>query len=138
RKKNSGSKSMSIVFIIAIVLICCFLIFQIAGLVALFMEEKTPSKLTEFPFVSILVAARNEEENIKACLEALIKVNYPTDSIEILVGNDCSTDSTEKVAEAVAQNHNLVKVFNLDVSECNSTKGKARVLAFLPNKAKGE
>ena len=129
---------MSIILIIATSLICCFLIFQIAGLVALFMEEKPLPKLSAFPFVSILVAARNEEENIKACLEALIQVNYPADSIEILVGNDCSTDATGKVVEAFAQNHSQVQVFNLDGSEYKSTKGKARVLAFLANKAKGE
>jgi 1,2-diacylglycerol 3-beta-glucosyltransferase len=129
---------MSMVLIIAALLICCFLIFQIAGLVALFMEDTPPPKLSNLPFVSILVAARNEEENIKSCLEALNLVNYPTDLIEILVGNDCSTDATGKVVEEFAQFHSHVHVFHLDGSEYNSTKGKARVLAFLANKAKGE
>lgn len=129
---------MTTILILFALLVFCFLTFQVIGLTALFMETKSPPKTSHFPFISILVAARNEEYNLQSCLDALLNVNYPRDSMEILIGNDCSTDSTGLIAENYAKNHAQIQAFQLDGSECNSTKGKARVLAFLANKAKGE
>lgn len=51
---------------------------------------------------SILIAARNEEAQIEACLQAIIAQNYPPNLFEILVLNDHSTDKTgEKVAAII-------------------------------------
>ena len=36
------------------------------------------------PFVSIIVPARNEQDNIERCLASLIKQNYPTPKFEKL------------------------------------------------------
>ena len=46
------------------------------------------------PFVSILVATRNEEETIEACLGSLLMQDYPPDAYEVVVVNDRSTDET--------------------------------------------
>lgn len=45
--------------------------------------------------VSIIVPARNEENNIRRCVEALIAQDYP--NIEILVLDDRSTDATPAI-----------------------------------------
>jgi len=44
------------------------------------------------PMVSVLVPARNEEDNIEACVESILKLNYP--NFEVLVLDDGSEDST--------------------------------------------
>lgn len=44
--------------------------------------------------VSLIIAARNEANNIKACLEAVLAQTYPTALLEILVVNDHSEDKT--------------------------------------------
>jgi len=49
------------------------------------------------PPVSILVAARNEENNISRCLESLIQQDYPPERYEIIVINDHSTDNTVRL-----------------------------------------
>ncbi|MEX1054626.1 MAG: glycosyltransferase, partial [Rhodothermales bacterium] len=49
-------------------------------------------------FVSVLVAARNEEQTLGDCLEALLGQSYPRDLYEILVADDHSTDRTADVA----------------------------------------
>ena len=49
------------------------------------------------PFVSVLVPARNEEANIKSCLDSLAKQDYPKDKYEIVVVNDRSTDNTYEI-----------------------------------------
>jgi len=44
--------------------------------------------------VSIVVPARNEEENIGRCLDSLLMQDYPRDLMEIIVVDDQSTDRT--------------------------------------------
>lgn len=49
--------------------------------------------------VSIIVPARNEEDNIQACLDSLDAQSYPSDLIEIIVIDDHSTDATAAIAQ---------------------------------------
>lgn len=89
------------------------------------------------PLVSILIAARNEEATILACLRAVSQLHYPVDSIEVLVGNDQSTDQTAaRVTEFIRSN----PAFRLiDITESvNGLPGKANVLAQLAGQAKGK
>ncbi|MCF7809385.1 glycosyltransferase [bacterium] len=51
------------------------------------------------PSVSVLVAARNEEQNILKCLKALSEQNYPSDLREYIIINDNSTDRTAEIIE---------------------------------------
>ena len=37
------------------------------------------------PFISIIVAAHNEGENIKNCLDSLMNLDYPFEKIEIII-----------------------------------------------------
>jgi cellulose synthase/poly-beta-1,6-N-acetylglucosamine synthase-like glycosyltransferase len=44
--------------------------------------------------VSVIIPARNEENNIAACLDSLAEQDYPKDLLEIIVADDHSTDGT--------------------------------------------
>lgn len=105
------------------------------------LENKNPVKDTEeqnLPFISVLVAARNEEKNLASCLESLIAQNYPPDKIEILVGSDASSDSTLAIAQSYGAKFSHLVTWDISSDSMPHTKGKARVLAFLAQKAKGE
>lgn len=52
------------------------------------------------PLVSVLVPARNEERNIKTCLESLGQQDYP--DLEVVVLDDHSTDATARMVEGLA------------------------------------
>jgi cellulose synthase/poly-beta-1,6-N-acetylglucosamine synthase-like glycosyltransferase len=55
--------------------------------------------------VSIIIPARNEEENILNCLKDIKNQDYPSDLIEIVVVDDHSTDQTSgKVLDFAASN----------------------------------
>lgn len=47
--------------------------------------------------VSIIIPARNEEENIGRCLDSLLMQDYPKDLMEIIVVDDQSTDQTANI-----------------------------------------
>jgi cellulose synthase/poly-beta-1,6-N-acetylglucosamine synthase-like glycosyltransferase len=51
------------------------------------------------PLVSIIVPAYNEEQHIGACINALKRLAYPKDTIEIIVVDDGSTDNTTTIAK---------------------------------------
>src|SRR5918999_4672690 len=51
------------------------------------------------PFVSIIVPARNEQNNIKRCILSLLDQDYP--SFEVIVVDDNSTDKTLRIVQDV-------------------------------------
>src|SRR6266849_1249004 len=52
--------------------------------------------------VSILVPMYNEEKGIRKKIENCLSFDYPQDKIEIVLGSDGSTDSTNKILEEYA------------------------------------
>lgn len=54
---------------------------------------------TDLPNISIIVAARNEEENILHCMEALNESIYDRGKIEVIIANDSSSDKTGEIIE---------------------------------------
>ncbi|MEJ8755745.1 glycosyltransferase [Pontibacter sp. H259] len=86
------------------------------------------------PRISILVAARNEEHSIQRCLTAIQNLNYPTDKVEVLIGDDASTDNTRAIIDAFSKDKTNYKCFSITESIGN-TRGKANVLAQLAHHA---
>ena len=62
----------------------------------------------ELPMVSILVPARNEEENVGRCIESLLAQDYP--SFEVLVLDDQSTDRTLAILRKIADSQPKLRV----------------------------
>ncbi|MBU0508517.1 glycosyltransferase [bacterium] len=71
----------------------------------LLWSARRPSGGKQLPAISIIVAARNEEELIRSCLESLLGQNYPDRLIEILLVDDHSTDRTPQIAEELRTAH---------------------------------
>ena len=53
--------------------------------------------LTEWPRISIVLPAYNEEAVIRDTLENLLRLDYPADRCQILVVSDASTDRTDAI-----------------------------------------
>lgn len=88
------------------------------------------------PFVSVVVAARNEEDNIAACLQSVLHQSYPKDKFEVIVVNDNSTDNTENICLELAKSHgNLVYV---RAREDSTLRGKTNALDHGVSKARGD
>jgi cellulose synthase/poly-beta-1,6-N-acetylglucosamine synthase-like glycosyltransferase len=87
-------------------------------------------------FVSVIIAARNEETNLPNCLESAANQTYPTSQYEIIVVNDGSTDRTEAVCQNFIQRYPFIKLVH--VQEDAYLRGKANALAQGIDTAKGE
>ena len=60
------------------------------------------------PLISVCVPARNEERNIRRCVEALLAQTYP--NFEVIVLDDRSTDGTLKILKSLAESTDPRKV----------------------------
>ena len=63
--------------------------------------------LDTLPEVSVIICARNEEENLKKHLPSVLKQNYP--NYEVIVINDRSFDNTETVLEQLKKEYPHLK-----------------------------
>lgn len=71
--------------------------------------------------ISVIIAARNEEENIGKLLESISSQTYPKELFETIVVDDHSTDDTV----GIASKFSFVKLVRLQFDNINSYKKKA-------------
>jgi cellulose synthase/poly-beta-1,6-N-acetylglucosamine synthase-like glycosyltransferase len=83
---------------------------------------------------SVIIPARNEAENITACLGSVLAQSYPEDLFEVIFINDHSTDATGAMVKELQQLHRNLVLINLEDelqgAELNSYKKKAIELAI--------
>lgn len=90
-----------------------------------------------YPRVSILVAARNEATNIERCLRTLAALNYPVGQLEILIGDDASTDDTRAVVRRFIADKPQFRLLPIR-HRLGTARGKSNVLAHLCRAASSE
>jgi cellulose synthase/poly-beta-1,6-N-acetylglucosamine synthase-like glycosyltransferase len=101
------------------------------------LPKKSSPPASNFPTVSLLLAARNEEQRLPACLASLSSSDYPHDRLQILVVNDRSSDRTQQIAEAFAQRDDRIHVLAL-TQRLPGMSGKASALCQGMKHACGE
>lgn len=75
------------------------------------LRDLSPFAGPDFPVVSIIVAARNEERNIREALQSLLALTCP--QYELIVVNDRSEDATGSILEDMAKADPRLKVITL-------------------------
>jgi glycosyltransferase involved in cell wall biosynthesis len=91
-------------------------------------EQKGPQpvSISQTPLVSILVPAYNAEATIERCLETVFAQSFTR--YEVIIVNDCSTDSTREKVEHLEKKHRLTLVNhseNLGLPAARNTALKA-------------
>lgn len=71
--------------------------------------------------ISVIIPARNEEENIGKLLSSLEKQTFPKHLFEVIVVDDHSTDKTATIVNS----HSFAKLIKLEFDNINSYKKKA-------------
>ena len=77
-------------------------------------------------FVSIIIAARNEGENISACLKHALTQSYDPARYEIIVVDDHSDDDTFTICQSFAKKYARIKLLSL--GDCNGVSPKKAAL----------
>ena len=84
-------------FIFSILFLTAFIIQLIyyLGIFSRFTAYKSKNKAKSTPPVSVIICARNEAENLRNYLPAVLEQDY--EKYEVIVVNDCSDDDTDDV-----------------------------------------
>ena len=84
---------------------------------------------TEFTRFTVVIPARNEATNIKACLDSILAQDYPKEHFEVIVIDDFSEDDTAFIVKAFGHDFPNVRLLSLadyfKPGEMNSFKKKA-------------
>ena len=72
--------------------------------------EPAPPSSSDAPLISVCIPARNEEYNIRNCVEAVLAQDYP--KIEVIVLDDRSTDATPEILRGLAAQNDILKIIS--------------------------
>jgi len=89
----------------------------------------------DWPYVSLLVAAKNEEAVIARFVESICNVDYPIDRYEVWAIDDHSSDGTPLVLEQLTKQYPQLKVFRRGA---NASGGKSGALNQVLPLTRGE
>lgn len=87
----------------------------------------------DFPLLSILVAARNEEKNLPQLLKCIAAQDYPAQRMELIIVNDHSEDDTVMIATEAARRDGRISILHL-----NDRLGKKAAVEAGVKAARGE
>lgn len=76
-------------------------------------QEKKEGRIKQYPRVTVLVPAHNEELVIERTVESICRSDYPKDRLEVIVINDSSTDATGEILRRQQAVYPFLKVVTL-------------------------
>ena len=75
--------------------------------ISLFKKQDKIVELTEFPSITVLCPAYNEESVIEEKIKSFLNLDYPKDKINMIVISDDSTDETNMIVERYTKDYNI-------------------------------
>ena len=127
-----------IFIIVSLVLLTIYILLVIGYIIG--WNKTIETQITDFSdhvSISIVVVARNEEENIVKCIRSIVNQSYKSSNYEIILVDDHSTDKTIEIVEDLFPS--VVKIISLkDIvlnNEIKSYKKEAITQAVKVSKA---
>ncbi len=123
-----------LLFIISILISYSYLLLIIFAIRGWRKKDKLTEQEHSYPFCSVIVAARNEEENIGHLCQCLYQQSYPSEQIEFVIVNDHSSDRTLSILQDYAKTDNRFIILNAP----DDSIGKKQALKYALEHANGE
>jgi len=86
-----------------------YILFVLLFLTGLRKLKPVPNQSIDWLMVSVVVAARNEEQNIPYLLQDFSQLDYPADKLEIIIADDRSSDKTWSIIEQYSKQYNQIR-----------------------------
>ncbi len=87
--------------------------------------------------VSLIIPVRNEEQNLKRCLESIRDQHFPLHQLQVIIADDHSGDETVRVVSDFTRDHPHLHILWLPAGSADRTGKKAALLRAM-EKAEGE
>ena len=112
----------------------CFIVMVISGLL---FRERTSAKYEQtLPFTTVVIAARNEEDNLPSLLDDLVNQKVDKNKFEVIIANDRSIDKTEQIINEYSNKYKFIKAIH--IIKKSEMAPKKYALENAINKSKGE
>jgi cellulose synthase/poly-beta-1,6-N-acetylglucosamine synthase-like glycosyltransferase len=108
---------------IIITLVFLFLIINVLFINFLAQVSTEINTFNSYLYFSIIIAAKNEENNISSLINSLQKLDYPKDYFEVIIVDDDSFDKTYKIAEGLIQQNSNFNLYKVEKKEFPAKKG---------------
>lgn len=105
----SAIEILLLAILVIAALVQLYYTFGVFGKIAFYKQEPSPKHETE-P-VSVIIAARNEYENLQKNLRSILEQDYP--NFEVIVVNHCSWDESQKLLEGMQTEYPHLKISQL-------------------------
>ncbi|OXM16533.1 glycosyltransferase family 2 protein [Paenibacillus herberti] len=92
------------------------------------LTMRVEEPLEEYPSVSVLIPAHNEEKVIGQTVSAIMQLDYPSDKLEIIVINDNSSDGTGEILAELQRSRPEINLRVLTTDAVTGGKGKSGAL----------
>lgn len=107
------------------------------GQILLKIRDRKREYPKEWPTVSVLISAKNEESVIADCIDSLLNLDYPKEKLDIWIVDDKSTDRTSEIIDAYQAENTIIKKLSTEGYKTD-LKAKARGISLAAKHAKGE
>ncbi len=101
---------------------------------------RIPENFVPRAFISVLIPARNEADNIEDCLDSILKNNFPENLLEIIVIDDHSDDETGALVKEKINQYPFIRLIELKnhLNENIGTPYKKKAIEIAIAQAKGD
>ncbi len=123
--------------ILSFIVVALSLLYFLSSLIIRRGIKNHPKSEIKYRTVTVIVSARNEAENIQACLESLARLVYPENRLEIVVVNDRSEDGTHDIVQRFVEDRAQFKYLTVTTANPNLS-GKANAVAHAMRESRGE
>lgn len=102
------------------------------------LKMNVNAPLDEYPMVSVLVPAHNEEKVITKTVMSLMSLDYPRDKLEVIIINDNSSDRTGELLEGIKNRNPDFDLVIINTDRETGGKGKSNALNIGYQRSTGE
>lgn len=100
---------MFIVYLILSIIYFFILLIFILGIFRLKRDSNT-----KIQNISVIIAARNEEQHLPGLLDKLVNQSYPKENYEIVIADDRSEDSTSQIVQDYQKDYFNIKLVKIE------------------------
>ena len=113
----------------SILSICCSYVLLIALITLGWFSSRTWKRIQIQPStrVSVIIPARNESAFILKCLNKITRQHYPSELLEIIIVDDCSTDNTAELVNDFIQKNQEIRITLMKLGTVESSLKKQAI-----------
>lgn len=112
----------------------CFIVVIISGL--LFRPGTQIDAKKNLPFITVVIAARNEEDNLPVLINDLINQKIDKNNFEVIISNDRSEDRTKEIINKYSSKYQFIKAIH--IKDKSDMASKKHALQKAINSSRGE